>query len=247
MKNIFSSLVLASTITLSNLSAMTSQYITYENDIIKKFEDKTYIKSHKDMMLEMLEALKTSDYEFNSKVTTYLFKTNQEWIKSDSQLVGKNLALIASHLKEKKKSYKNIQRIFTKDKELKTLNITLQELLSNVLEMETKIQNLIDISYMGIEAKNIFPLIKNILEEKNINVETYWYSLNMEENKPLFIISKDIETYDIEKVSKLEYEITNELLNLAMKKKEFLQNLPKISNYNFDVINNNFFKRISFI
>lgn len=247
MKKIFSSFVLASTITLSNLSAITSEYITYEKDILTKIENKQYINSHKDVMSEILETLKEADYEFTSKVTVYLFKTNQEWVKSNSQRVGQNLAVLALHLKDKKKSYKNIQRLFSKDKDLKSLNVKLSELINDLILMETKIQNLIDISYMGIEAKSIFPLVKSILEKENIIVDDYWYSLNIEEDKPLFIISKSVETFNIERISELEDKLNKELKEFAKLKEKTLFKLPKIDNFNFNSINENFFKRVSFI
>ena len=140
----------------------------------------------------MIDVLKKSDEEFNIKVINFLFSNYQDWVKKGDILkIGNNLALLARHIDNKEKVYKEIIKKLKKDRELIVYNKDFIELNKNNIHMKEKIQNLINLTYMGIEAKNTFKSIQILAKMQNpkLYIDDYWYDIDdKEENKALFLI-----------------------------------------------------------
>lgn len=258
MKKVFSSFILAGSLTLSNLSAVTAEYLDSEVNIISSISDKSYVKAQNVEHIEsMVLALESSYIEFNDKVINYLYNDMQKLVKDKNSIViGNSLALVARHISNKEKVLKITQSIFKKDGRLITLNVHINKMLKSNKKLQKRIQELIKIAYMGIEAKNTIKYLETVAHTINedFKIDEYWYDfdINDDEDKALYISSdfiSDIE--DIDEMYDIESEMTAELNKMnkmtSDMKSEMEINLPKVGAYSFDAINKIFFHRVSFV
>ena len=252
MKKLFTAFTLTSTLMVSNLSAVTSQYLESEKNIVSNIENKSKIIENKDNLEEIINLLENSSLEFEIKVIGYLFKNYQEFIKDNqTELLGKNLALVASHIDNKNKVYNESLKLFRKDKEFQIYKAKIEKLIQANSELKNKIQHLIDLTFMEIEAKNSFKALQLLAtrEDENFKLDSYWYSIDENrENKALFISSKYLEDKEIEEVYKIEDEFSKLLSQNSQIKSSLPKNIFKnVDEYSFNSFNKSFFKRVSFI
>lgn len=237
---------------VSNLSAVTSQYLESEKNIVSNIENKSKIIENKDNLEEIINLLENSSLEFEIKVIGYLFKNYQEFIKDNqTELLGKNLALVASHIDNKNKVYNESLKLFRKDKEFQIYKAKIEKLIQANSELKNKIQYLIDLTFMEIEAKNSFNILQLVAsnEDKNFKLDGYWYSIDENrENKALFISSKYLEDREIEEIYKIEDDFSKLLSQNSQIKSSLPKNIFKnVDEYSFNSFNKSFFKRVSFI
>ena len=60
--------MLATTISLANLGSVTSEYIDHNMNILKKCENKQFVKQNVDFIKDAIENLKSSNNDFNANV-----------------------------------------------------------------------------------------------------------------------------------------------------------------------------------
>lgn len=234
MKKTFSAFVLTNTLTLDNLSDVASEYINVETNIIKIISDEIYIRTiNKNKLEQMIQAIESSSIEFESKFVNYIYNNIQNLVKEEkSTIVGSSLALVAKYLFDKEDSLANIQKIFKKDRLLISLNKYIIIMMKNNKELQNKIQELIEVSHIGIEAKSLISFLnfetKKI--DKDFKIDDYWYDFNFnKKDNVLYMSSKFVSNLeDINKVYELE-KLVNTKYN------------------NYIIANKVYFYRISFI
>lgn len=253
MKKMITSFVVAGALTIGNISAIASEYITKTVDIITQIDSKEKIKKNHSVIVEYLDYLKESDEEFQNKVMTFMV---DNYKNIDSFLLGKRLSEIALAIEGRNMRYDIMMNIFKKDKVLIHQNKKLIELKNNNNSIKKQIQELINLVFLHIEAKNNFALAKEILKTKkieNLVFKDYWYISELQdEDKSLFISIENNEDIDLEKIYSLEDEINKQINDMAeMKKNTFKQlkvkNEEQIGGYNFDAMHKIFFKRVSIV
>jgi hypothetical protein len=234
VKKTFSAFVLTNTLTLDNLSDVASEYINVETNIIKIISDEIYIRTiNKNKLEQMIQAIESSSIEFESKFVNYIYNNIQNLVKEEkSTIVGSSLALVAKYLFDKEDSLANIQKIFKKDRLLISLNKYIIIMMKNNKELQNKIQELIEVSHIGIEAKSLISFLnfetKKI--DKDFKIDDYWYDFNFnKKDNVLYMSSKFVSNLeDINKVYELE-KLVNTKYN------------------NYIIANKVYFYRISFI
>ena len=73
MKKMLSSFVVTGVLTVGNISAIASEYITNTVDIITQIDSKEKIKKNSSQIVEYLQLLNQSDQEFKNNVITFMF------------------------------------------------------------------------------------------------------------------------------------------------------------------------------
>ncbi len=243
---------LTSTLMISNLSAVASEYINCEKEIINQIENKSKIIENKKDLDLLISYLEKSYEEFDLKVMNHLFQNNQELVRENkTTLVGTNLALVASHIDYKNKIYNEAIKFFRKDKEFQSYKIKFNQLVETNNDMKEKIQRLIDLTFMEMEAKNSFKALQLLAFAKNKEfvLDSYWYNVEFDrKDKPLFIASKYVENIDIDQI----YEIENSFSEFLKENAIFKSNIPdnilqNVNIYNFNSLKKSIFTRVSFI
>lgn len=253
MKKIFSSFVVAGALTIGNISAIASEYITNTVDIITQIDSKEKIKKNPSQIAEYLEILNQSDKEFENKVITFMFDNYKEINSHD---LGKKLAGIALSIEGKEKRYDVMMNVFKKDRDLVSYNKKVMELKDNNSKIKKQIQQLIDLVFLHIEAKSYFKLANEILKSKkieNIVLKDYWYIKELQdEDKALYISIEQNDNIDLDSIYSFEDEINEQMrdaskMKLDTYKKFKIQNQPQIGGYNFNAMSKTFFKRVSIV
>jgi hypothetical protein len=253
MKKIFSSFVVAGALTISNISAIASEYIANTVDIITQIDSKEKIKRNPSQIVEYLELLDKSDKEFENKVITFMLDNYKELEPFD---LGNKLANIALSIEGKEKRYDVMINVFKKDRELISYNKKVMELKDNNSKIKKQIQELIDLVFLHIEAKNYFKLANEILKSRNLEnivLKDYWYIKELQDDdKALFISIEQNDDIDLESIYSFEDEINEQIkemcqLKINTYKKLKISNQPQIGGYNFSAMNKTFFKRVSIV
>jgi len=253
MKKTLASFVVAGTLTIGNISAVASEYIQNTIDVITQIDSKEKIKKNPSKIAEYIELLEVSDREFQNKVIPFML---DNYKKVDSHNFGKMLANIALTIKGKNTRYDVMMNIFKKDKKLISYNKKIIELKSNNKIIQKKIQEVINLVFLHIEAKNTFLLAEAVLKEEKINditLKDYWYTKDFEDDdKALFISIVEEDDINLDSIYALE-DATNEyIIKTAKTKEETYKKLglldnPKVDKYSFNAMNKNSFKRVSII
>ena len=253
MKKTLASFVVAGTLTIGNISAVASEYIQNTIDVITQIDSKEKIKKNPSKIAKYIKLLEESDKEFQDKVIPFMM---DNYKKVNSQEFGGILAKIALTIKDKDNRYDMMIKLFKKDKKLIAYNKKIIELKNNNKIIQEKIQEVINLVFLHIEAKNTFLIAEAVLKEEKINditLKDYWYTKDFEDDdKALFISIVQEDDIDLDSIYALE-DATNEyIIKTAKTKKETYKKLglvdnPKVDKYSFNAMNKNFFKRVSII
>ncbi|MCT7526745.1 hypothetical protein [Aliarcobacter cryaerophilus] len=253
MKKMLSSFVVTGILTVGNISAIASEYISNTVDIITQIDSKEKIKKNSSQIVEYLQLLNQSDQEFKNNVITFMF---DNYKKLESFDLGNKLASIALAIEGKEKRYDVMMKVFKKDRQLISYNKQLIELKDNNSKIKKQIQELIDLVFLHIEAKNYFKYAEDILKNKNLEniaLKDYWYIKELEdEDKTLFISIEQNNNIDLESIYLFEDEMNEHIkeasqLKIDIYKKLKIGNQPQIGGYNFSAMNKVFFKRVSIV
>ena len=253
MKKTLVSFVVAGTLTIGNISAIASEYITNTVDIITQIDSKEKIKKNHLQIAKYIELLEQSDQEFQDKIIPFML---DNYKKVNSQHFGKTLANIALTIKGKDIRYDVMINLLKKDKKLISYNKKIIELKNNNKIIKEEIQKVINLVFLHIEAKGIFEIAKYISETENISnitLKDYWYTKDFEDDdKALFISIEQEDNINLDSIYSLE-DATNEyIIKTKETKKETLEKLGFVNNsqvdeYSFIAMNKNFFKRVSIV
>lgn len=251
MKKTLVSFVVAGALTIGNISAVASEYITNTVDVITQIDSKEKIKRNPLQIAKYIELLEQSDKEFQDKVIPFML---DNYKKINSQDFGGTLGNIALTIKGKDSRYDAMMKLFKKDKELISYNKKIIELKNNNKIIKEKIQEVINLVFLDIEAKGTFRMAQGILETEKISditLKDYWYTKDFEDDdKALFISIEQEDDINLDSIYALE-DATNEyIMKTAEIKKETskklgLVNNPKVNEYSFKAMSKNFFKRVS--
>lgn len=252
MKKTLVSFVVAGTLTIGNISAVASEYITNTVDIITQIDSKDKIKKSHSQIAKYIELLEQADKEFQDNVIPFML---DNYKKVNSQDFGNTLANITLAIKGKELRYDVMINVFKKDKELISYNKKIIELKNNNKIIKEEIQKVINLVFLHIEAKGIFEIAKYISETEkisNIRLKDYWYTKDFEDdNKALFISIEQEDNINLNSIYSLE-DATNEyIIKTKETKKETLEKLgfvnSQVDEYSFIAMNKNFFKRVSIV
>lgn len=253
MKKTLASFVVAGTLTIGNISAIASEYIQNTVDVITQIDSKDKIKKNHLQIAKYIELLEQSDKEFQDKVIPFMLDNYKNVSSHD---FGEMLAAIALSIKGKDIRYDIMMKLFTKDKNLISFNKKILVLKNNNKIIKEKIQEVINLVFLHIEAKNIFLMAEAVLKNdkiSDITLKDYWYTKDIkDEDKALFISIEQDDNINLDSIYALE-DTTNEyIIKTAKTKKETykklgLLNNPKVNEYSFNAMNKNFFKRVSII
>jgi len=234
-----SPLLLGATLTLSSLQANVATYKKHEETVLSEINR---YRNDEAFILKALDNLYDSGMKFNEKVTLHIQSHIDEWLKEDSTIVSSALALTARHVEAKLRFLKQLKKHTRKKKIKDKINI----LIDQSVEMKRTVQGFIDYVYLYIDAKMTCELLKRI---SSIQIDNFWFVDSEDEEKTLFIISKEAETKSIEEIYKEEERLSAILPELSKRRAEMseLLNLPKIADYNFDGIGRRHFSHVSFI
>ena len=155
---------LTSTLMISNLSAVASEYINCEKEIINQIENKSKIIENKKDLDLLISYLEKSYEEFDLKVMNHLFQNYQELVRENkTTLVGTNLALVASHIDYKNKIYNEAIKFFRKDKEFQSYKIKFNQLVETKTSNHSFLNFKLYISYVLISSSTIMIFFDDII------------------------------------------------------------------------------------
>lgn len=252
MKKTLVSFVVAGALTIGNISAVASEYITNTVDVITQIDSKDKIKRNHLQIARYIELLEQSDKEFQDKVIPFMLDNYKQ---VNSQDFGNTLGSIALAIKGKELRYDLMIDVLKKDRELISYNKKIIELKNNNKIIKEEIQKVINLVFLHIEAKGIFEIAKYISETEkisNITLKDYWYTKDFEDdNKALFISIEQEDNINLDSIYSLE-DATNEyIIKTKETKKETLEKLgfvnSQVDEYSFITMNKNFFKRVSIV
>lgn len=252
MKKTLVSFVVAGALTIGNISAVASEYITNTVDVITQIDSKDKIKRNHLQIARYIELLEQSDKEFQDKVIPFMLDNYKQ---VNSQDFGNTLGSIALAIKGKELRYDLMIDVLKKDRELISYNKKIIELKNNNKIIKEEIQKVINLVFLHIEAKGIFEIAKYISETEkisNITLKDYWYTKDFEDdNKVLFISIEQEDNINLDSIYSLE-DATNEyIIKTKETKKETLEKLgfvnSQVDEYSFITMNKNFFKRVSIV
>lgn len=253
MKKTLASFVVAGALTITNISVVASEYITNTVDVITQIDSEEKIKKNSTQIANCIELLIQSDKEFQDKVIPFMLDNYKEL---NSQEFGGKLADIALAIKGKDLRYEVMIKFFKKDKKLISYNKKIIELKNNNKIIKEKIQEVINLVFLHIEAKGIFEMAKGISATGKIDdilLKDYWYTKDLiEDDKALFISIEQEEDINLDSIYSLEDAINEYIDKTAVMKKETMKKLEIVNNaqvndYNFDVMSKTFFKRVSIV
>lgn len=253
MKKTLASFVVAGTLTIGNISAVASEYIQNTVDVITQIDSKEKIKKDPLQIVNYIKLLEQSDKEFQDKVIPFML---DNYKNINSQDFGGILANIAHTVKGKDIRYDAMMKLFIKDKKLISNNKKIIELKKNNKIIKEKIQEVINLVFLHIEAKNIFLMAEAVLKNEKINditLKDYWYTKDFnDDEKALFISIEQENDINLDSIYALE-DITNEyIIKTSKTKKETSEKLglinnPKVDEFSFNAMSKNSFKRVSII
>lgn len=252
MKKTLASFVVAGALTIGNISAVASEYITNTVDVITQIDSKEKIKKNSEQVADCIELLIQSDKEFQDKVIPFML---DNYKKLNPHEFGGKLANIALSIKGKDLRYDVMIKLFKKDKKLISYNKKIIELKNNNKIIKDKIQEVINLVFLDIEAKGTFAMAKSILTNEkitDITLKDYWYTKDLEEDKALFISIEQEDDINLDSIYSFE-DAVNEYINKATEmKKKTMNNLSNVNNaqvdeYSFEAMSKTFFKRVSIV
>jgi len=253
MKKTLTSFVVAGTLTIGNISAIASEYITNTVDVITHIDSKEKIKKNSTQIADYMELLAKSDKEFQDKVIPFMLDNYKEL---NSHEFGAQLANIALAIKGKELRYETMMKLFRKDKKLISYNKKIIELKNNNKIIKEKIQETINLVFMHIEAKGIFEMAKADLALKktsDISLKDYWYTRDLEEeDKALFISIEQEDDINLDSIYALEDVMSDNIDKAAELKMKTMKNFTNangalVDDYNFNAMSRIFFKRVSIV
>lgn len=234
------------------LVAVASEYITNTVDVITQIDSKEKIKKNSEQVADCIELLIQSDKEFQDKVIPFML---DNYKKLNPHEFGGKLANIALSIKGKDLRYDVMIKLFKKDKKLISYNKKIIELKNNNKIIKDKIQEVINLVFLDIEAKGTFAMAKSILTNEkitDITLKDYWYTKDLEEDKALFISIEQEDDINLDSIYSFE-DAVNEYINKAAEmKKKAMNNLSNANNeqveeYSFEAMSKTFFKRVSIV
>lgn len=253
MKKMLTSFVITGALTIGNISAVASEYIENTINIITQIDSKEKIKKNSSQISKYLGLLEQSDKEFHEKVISFML---DNYKRLGSQEFGKQLGNIALAIKGKDIRYDAMLKTLKKDKKLIVHNKKILELRKSNKLIKNKIQEVINLVFLHIEAKGIFDIANAILQSENINditLKDFFYTSEIEnEDKPLFISINQEENINLESIYSLEDEINEYIEKTTHIKKDTYSKLGlnsnlKIDEYSFEAMRKSYFKRASIV
>lgn len=228
MNKIFPSLMLATTISLANLGSVTSEYIDHNMNILKKCENKQFVKQNVDFIKDAIENLKSSNNDFNANVIEYTMQNAPVWLKENPEEVQSFVKRLISHLDSKIASYDRIEKVFNRIDKTKLYKNDLKELVTKTKEMKSDMAHLFKMTIVSQDAREIYTLLNSNLatQESTIVLEDYWHNINMEEEyKVLFLKVKDSDNFDDEQITLLETNFNEVLAKFKSDKKKTVDSI----------------------
>lgn len=199
--------MLATTISLANIGSATNDYINHNLSIIKKCENKKFVKENVDLLKDAIESLKSSNNDFTTNVIEYTMQNAPLWLKENPEEVQSFVKLLTSHLNSKISSYDKIEKVFSRIDKAKSYKNDLKELVSRTKDMKSDILHLAKMTIISQDAREIYTLLnENLVAQKSsVVLEDYWHNISMEEEyKVLFVKVKDSDSFDDQQISNLE-------------------------------------------
>jgi hypothetical protein len=248
MTSSFISLALCATTSLMAFHSNSKEYITYSDQNVKAITSS--VEQKKASQIEKLtKEMLLITQQFHQKVLLYSNKYIYNWNKQNSSKVGEYLAILTSHIDDKKEFYKQLYKRHKDFSLNKTTRNTIKEILTLLDAMRNQIQIYINLTYKGIDAKHSFLALQKIVQSNHIEISLadYWYSDDLEDDI-LFLVSDSLSDDSIDLIFDIEDRLTNELNNLAARKKDMPKiKLPKIASFDFNALNRQYFYRVSFL
>lgn len=220
--------MLATTISLANIGSVTNEYISHNLQILKKCENKQFVKNNTDLIKDAIENLKSSNNDFNSNVIEYTMQNAPVWLKENPEEIKSFVKLLISHLDSKISSYDRMEKIFNRIDKTKLYKNDLKELVSKTKEMKSDILHLSKMIVVSQDAKEIYTLLNSDLaaQESSIVLEDYWHNINMEEEyKVLFVKVKESDNFDEDTVLTLENNFNEVLAKFKSDKKKTVDSI----------------------
>lgn len=220
--------MLATTISLANIGSVTNEYISHNLQILKKCENKQFVKNNTDLIKDAIENLKSSNNDFNSNVIEYTMQNAPVWLKENPEEIKSFVKLLISHLDSKISSYDRMEKIFNRIDKTKLYKNDLKELVSKTKEMKSDILHLSKMIVVSQDAKEIYTLLNLDLaaQESPIVLEDYWHNINMEEEyKVLFVKVKESDNFDEDTVLTLENNFNEVLAKFKSDKKKTVDSI----------------------
>lgn len=207
--------MLATTISLANIGTVTNEYINHNLDILKRCENKQFVKENVDLIKDAIEELKNSNNDFSVNVIEYTMQNAPVWLKENPDEVKSFTKLLTSHLDSKISSYERIEKIFNRIDKTKSYKNDLKKLITKTKAMKSDILHLSKMTILSQDAKEIFTRLNENIEEQELSIklEDYWHNINTEEEyKVLFVKIKNSESLNYDEISNYETNL-NELLS----------------------------------
>jgi len=242
---LLTSFSLIATLALSDLEANTQTFLSHKQELIRSIQDQISIKAPYKSIQPILNDMQTAHEEFNKKVVAFLNRHIVDFVQEDVQKTGFLLANIAKNNEETSMLYQELKRLVKKrllPKEAKK-DIILLENSANQLKKE--IQYFINISYMEIEAKNFFKVLK--VSHENYSFNSYWYDTDdLRRDEKVLYVSLDYKDDDIFDV---EDNLNATFQHFKDNKQSMAKGLkiPDISGFSFADVSKVQFQRVSII
>lgn len=220
--------MLATTISLANIGSVTTDYIDHNMHILKKCENKQFVKENVALIKDAIENLKSSNNDFNANVIEYTMQNAPVWLKENPAEVQSFVKLLISHLDSKIASYDRIEKVFNRIDKAKSYKNDLKELTQKTKEMKSDILHLSKMIIVSQDAREIYTLLNSNLaaQESPIVLEDYWHNINMEEEyKVLFLKVKDSDNFDDEQITLLETNFNEVLAKFKSDKKKTVDSI----------------------
>ena len=239
---------LCATTSLSAFHTNGKEFVNYVEKNTHQITQSAQARQPKEIEKLTAEMLQNSN-DFHNFV---LLESNQfiyNWAREDSMKTAEYLAVLANHIKEKQaffKDLKNRRKDFNLSKQCQH---DIRDIQDTLVSMQSQVQNYINLTYKGLEAKHLFNAFVNELNSDNspIVLDDYWYSDDLDD-KTLFISSKYISENESDKIFDIEDQLTDSLLKFVeMKSKMNMPNLPKIDIFDFNAVSKQHFDRVSVI
>ncbi|MDP2078297.1 MAG: hypothetical protein Q8J85_09620 [Sulfuricurvum sp.] len=249
VKGIAVSFVLSAALSVSAFGNNVKSLMTYEDSILSEMQSNTRELVNSEKILEMMQLLSNANKEFDLKTINHLHDNIYIWCKEDTQNISSILGTLAVHIEKKNNLFIALKKDLKKIDAPKHIKSQLIELENSTSEMNKYIQKMIDITYMGIDAKHMFMALSAIPND-GIKLDDYWFNpFDEEKDKTLFLLSKDSEKIEnIDDLFNLEAILEGELIEYNNKKRSIGKiKLPEVGGFKFNAINNTHFKHVSFM
>ena len=226
ISSVVSALVLGASLTFASFENNIEATVVYEKTVFATINKEQHNSKEVTTLLQMLH---DSSETFNTNVIAYLNLNRDTWLQEDSKKFGQDLANIAQHINEKLGFYKALKKSpLKKNKQAKEILLTLE---ASSKTMQKNIQDNIDYAYMYIDARQSFSMLQSV---SDVQLDTFWFSEDEEtQERTLFVSASTLESEDLEKLFKLEDQLT--------------EALQKIHAFDFNAVSKQHFSRVSFL